>query len=91
MGRLNKYDGTGNSIVATDYPTATVDTNTIHPELGSCRGLVSNTTGTVKVKLPGNADPEELFVFAGKDCLYNVITIYDDGVDVPLSDIQLFW
>lgn len=92
MGKLNKYDGTGNSIVATHYPTATIlDTSTIKDDLGYPRGLVSKTTGTVKVKIPGNDQPEELLVFAGKDCLYNVESIYDDGIDVPITDVMLFW
>jgi hypothetical protein len=97
MSNENVQDGSGNSIVFVDFPTVTVLNTADIPsatdgDLRSARGLVSKTTGTIKVKLTGQDTPQQVLVFEGKDCLYSIESIYAGGVgDVAITDIMLFW
>ncbi len=89
---LNQFDGSGRGVMFASKTAVSVKTGTLSPELfGSARGLISTSTGTIKVKLMDGAIVQ-MPVFEGKDCIFNIHTIYADGVgDVPIADITLIW
>ena len=90
----SQLDGTGRGIVSIHRPTSTVlDTRGLGGKFdsGLPRGCFTKTTGTIKVKLFGMDTPVEIDVFAGSPNFYDIESIYDDGVDLPITDITLYW
>jgi len=92
MSKENGRDGTGKSIVAVNFPTATTATEGLggKSDGASCRGFVSSVDGSVKVLLTGMDVFVEIPVLAGVYNLFSVDTIYDDGA-VAITNIMLFW
>ncbi len=89
---LNPFDGSGRGVVFAYNAFGKTTTGVVSPDgYGCARGLISTSTGTIKVKLMSGAIVQ-MPVFEGEDCYFNIHTIYADGVgDVPIADITLIW
>ena len=88
--RKNSRNGSGESIDFVAFPTAPVETSTLHPREESCGGFVSSSDGTVEVQLTGMDSSVTVAVFAGAYNHYSV-DILGGGGTVALTNIMLFW